>query len=261
MAAQEIRFDDGAAYERMMGGWSRLAGEVFLDWLAPGPGLRWLDVGCGNGAFTELVAERCSPAWIDGVDPSPGQLDYARERLAGRAAGFHRGDAMTLPLAGRDFDVSVMALVIFFVPEPARGVAEMVRLTRPGGWVAAYAWDILGGGFTQEPIQAEMRAVGVNPPVPPRAEAARLEALRSLWTEAGLEAVETRVIPVSRTFPDFEEFWGSSLAGASGQLVATMAPAAVAELESRVRARLQIDGEGRVTCSARANAVKGRVAR
>ena len=66
MAEQQIRYDDGAAYERMMGVWSRLAGETFLDWLAPRSGLRWIDVGCGNGAFTELLVERCTPAEVRG---------------------------------------------------------------------------------------------------------------------------------------------------------------------------------------------------
>ena len=47
MAEPQIRFDDGAGYERMMGKWSRLAGEVFLDWLKPASGLRWIDGGCG----------------------------------------------------------------------------------------------------------------------------------------------------------------------------------------------------------------------
>lgn len=66
----QIRFDDGAAYERYMGEWSRLAGETFLDWLAPQTGLRWLDVGCGNGAFTEMLVGRCAPLSVHGVDPS-----------------------------------------------------------------------------------------------------------------------------------------------------------------------------------------------
>jgi len=57
-----LRFDDGAAYEQMMGVWSRLVGEVFLDWLKPAQGLRWIDVGCGNGAFTELIVSRCAPS-------------------------------------------------------------------------------------------------------------------------------------------------------------------------------------------------------
>ena len=64
MAEQAIRFDDGAAYERMMGIWSRLAGEIFLDWLAPRKGLKWVDVGCGNGAFTELIVARNAPVKV-----------------------------------------------------------------------------------------------------------------------------------------------------------------------------------------------------
>src|SRR5215212_7901343 len=88
MTTEPIRFNDGAAYERYMGTWSQLAGDTFLDWLAPQPGLRWLDVGCGNGAFTEMLVERCAPVLVEGIDPSEGQLAYARTRLGARAAQF-----------------------------------------------------------------------------------------------------------------------------------------------------------------------------
>ena len=74
MAEQQIRFDDGASYERMMGVWSRLVGDIFIDWLAPRAGLRWIDIGCGNGAFTELLVNRCGPAEVHGIDPSEGFL-------------------------------------------------------------------------------------------------------------------------------------------------------------------------------------------
>ena len=127
----QIRYDDGAGYERYMGSWSRLAGEVFLDWLAPRPGLRWIDIGCGNGAFTELLVQRCAPAEVQGIDPSEAQLAFARARPAARGAAFHQGDAMALPFPQDRFDAAVMALVIFFVPDPARGVAEMVRVVCP----------------------------------------------------------------------------------------------------------------------------------
>src|SRR5215471_5926931 len=119
MAEQQIRYEDGAAYERQMGAWSRLAGDVFLDWLQPPSGLHWIDVGCGNGAFTELLIERCAPASIDGVDPSEDQLAFARTQPAGKRARYHKGDAMALPFASGAFDAAVMALVIFFVADPA----------------------------------------------------------------------------------------------------------------------------------------------
>lgn len=119
MDEHKIKFEDGAAYERMMGGWSRIAGITFLDWVAPGKGLRWIDVGCGNGAFTQLITERCAPAEVDGVDPSDGQISFARTRSPN--ARFKQGDAMALPFGDKSFDIATMALVIFFVPEPSKG--------------------------------------------------------------------------------------------------------------------------------------------
>src|SRR5215471_15007179 len=106
MAELQIRFDDGAAYERMMGVWSRLAGEIFLDWLAPAGGLRWLDVGCGSGAFTELLSQRCAPAALDGIDPAEAQLAFARNRPGMSAVRFRQGDAMALPFAENSFDAA-----------------------------------------------------------------------------------------------------------------------------------------------------------
>ena len=83
MADDTIRFDDGASYEILMGRWSVLVGARFLEWIGVPDGARWLDIGCGNGAFTELVVGHCRPAEVRAFDPSPGQLDYARKRLAG----------------------------------------------------------------------------------------------------------------------------------------------------------------------------------
>lgn len=260
MTEPQIRFEDGAGYERMMGVWSRSAGQIFLDWLAPKADLTWVDVGCGNGAFTELLVERCAPAAIEGIDPSEAQLAFAQQRPAARLAKFRHGDAMALPFADRTFDAAVMALVIFFVPEPAKGVAEMVRVTRPGGSISAYAWDALGGGLPFEPIQVEMRAMGMTPLMPPRPEASGLQAIRALWEGAGLVEVETREISVTRTYADFDEFWTINLESANlASLLKTKPAADVARLKERLRARLPGDASGHITCVARANAVKGLV--
>ncbi|HJS62375.1 MAG TPA: methyltransferase domain-containing protein [Pseudolabrys sp.] len=260
MREPQIRFDDGAAYERMMGVWSQLAGKQFLDWLAPAVGQRWIDVGCGNGAFTELIVQRYGPTSVDGVDPSEGQLAFARTRSTSQVARFKLGDAMALPYADKSFDVAVMALVIFFVPDPAEGVAEMVRVVRPGGSVAAYAWDMRGGGFPWEPVQAELRALGQKIVYPPSVDASRIDAMRMLWASAGIIDVQTREITVQRTFDDFDEFASIGLTTPSiGPIVRAMPPDDVDKLKARLRDRLSVDVNGRITYSARANAVKGRV--
>jgi SAM-dependent methyltransferase len=185
MVSNRIRFDDGAAYEQYMGKWSQLAGETFLDWLAPKSGLRWLDVGCGNGAFTEMLVERCAPISVQGIDPSEAQLAFARTRPASRVAQFRQGDAAAQPFLDDSFDAAVMPLVIF---------------------------------------------------------------------------IETREIAAQRTFADFDDYWTTILMGPSvGPNLAAMASEAIALLKARMRARLPIDATGRITYSARANAVKGRV--
>lgn len=260
MVEQTIRFDDGAAYEQMMGTWSRIAGETFLDWLAPLPGLRWIDVGCGNGAFTEVLVARCAPVEVQGIDPSEGQLAFARTRPASLVAEFLQGDAMALSFPDDRFDAAVMALVLVFVPDPAKGIAEMVRVVRPGGTVATYMWDMLGGGFPLDPIHEEVRAMGLALARPPRMEASRMESLRDLWTGAGLAEVETREITVQRSFENFDHFWTVSLKSpALGSVVATMASTDREALKDRIHRTVAANADGRIICATRAHAVKGRL--
>lgn len=260
MSSNEIKFDNGAAYERYMGYWSQLVGKTFLDWLAEKPSLRWLDVGCGNGAFTELIVDCCHPASVHGVDPSEEQLIFARERPATKLAHFSSGDAMALQFPEHTFNVAVMPLVIFFVPEPLTGIKEMKRVTCPGGSVAAYAWDMYGGGFPYDALQAEMRNLGVLVPSPPSPEASKIETMRELWAAAGLEAIETREIVVQRTFISFDDYLSTVMGGPSvAAKLAAMSAEDIARLTTALRNRLPIDSNGHITYSARANAVKGRV--
>lgn len=255
-----MRFDDGAGYERYMGKWSQLVGHEFLQWLAPKSRLRWLDVGCGNGAFTEMLIERCAPAAVHGVDPAEGQIAFARSRPASRMATFQLGDAMALPFPDHSFDAAVMPLVLFFVPKPPQGVAEMVRVVCAGGLVTAYSWDMIGGGFPYQSLQAQMREMNAIVKVAPSPDSSRLNVLRELWLGAGLQAVETHEITVQRTYEDFEDYWNTILKGPSVRPgLSAMTSENLAKLKFQMRVRLPPDANGCITCSARANAIKGRV--
>jgi SAM-dependent methyltransferase len=260
MGTQPIRFDDGEAYERLMGIWSDIVGQVFLDWLSPAPGQRWADIGCGSGAFTKLILSRCAPAKVDGIDPSDSQLAYARVRPGVQDAIFHQGDAMALPFPDASFDIAVMALVIHFVPDPAKGVAEMVRVVRPGGWVTAYVWDDESGGSPTEPLQTAIVLEGGSDVKPPSTAASYMDRLLGLWTGAELRNVDSRVIRVQRTFDDFESFWfATSGTGRPRASLASLGSAATERVKARVRAALPPDAAGRITYAAQANAVRGRV--
>jgi ubiquinone/menaquinone biosynthesis C-methylase UbiE len=262
VTAEQIRFVDGAAYERYMGVWSQRVADAFLEWLAPEPGLRWLDVGCGSGAFTEMLVHRCAPASVDGIDPSEEQLAFARARSALWLAQFHRGDAMALPFPSLAFDAAIMPLVIFFVSDPAKGISEMARVVGPGGLVTAYAWDMPGGGFPYRALFEVLRNQGVVVPSAPSPDASSMDAMRALWTGAGLVALETRVITVQRTFTSFDDYWTTVLGSASvARTLAAMSPGELAPIKARMKVVLPADADGTITYSATANAIAGRVRR
>jgi ubiquinone/menaquinone biosynthesis C-methylase UbiE len=197
---------------------------VFLDWLDAPINARWIDIGCGTGAFTEEVLRRGSPAEIIGVDPSEEQLAFARSRIDSRRAEFRLGDAQALPFSDNDFDVAVMALVIHFVPDPGKAVAEMGRILRKGGLGAAYVWDYAAGGSPTAPLVSALKNLGVEPPRPPSANVASGPAVHELWRSAGFADIETRLIPVTVSFDSLDEFWTSITApvGPVGKTIAEM---------------------------------------
>ena len=260
MSAGTITFNDGKAYERMMGRWSRLVGAQFVDWLGAPKGLRWVDVGCGNGAFTEVLIERAAPAAVTGIAPSDGQIAYARTRPGTAMAQFQTGDAQALPFADAGFDAASMALVIVFLDNPVKAAAEMARVVRPGGLVASYMWEF-PDGFPLRPLGKAIKSLGLDPAAPPNMAAANLENLRSYWAQAGLEAIDTRVIRIEVAYADFDDFWQSTTApvGGAGKALAELSPEMREKLKARLREQLPIAADGRISYEAYANAVKGRV--
>jgi ubiquinone/menaquinone biosynthesis C-methylase UbiE len=139
-----VVWEVGDAYEQYVGRWSRLVARDFLGWLDRAAGLRWLDVGCGTGALSASLLAAAAPAAVTGIDPSAGFLELARSQLGDPRVRFEQGDAQALPLVDGAVDAAVSGLVLNFVPDPARAVAEMRRAVRPGGTVALYVWDYAG---------------------------------------------------------------------------------------------------------------------
>lgn len=251
-------FDDGAAYELMIGRWSALVAQPFLEWLELPHGLAWLDDGCGDGSFTRPLVLHQRPASVIGVDPAPAQLSFARQRLASATVRFMEGDAQALPLPDASVDAAVMALVLFFLADPPLGVRELVRVVKVGGTIAAYHWDLAGGGFPLQPILDAIHAEGYRSHPPPSAWTAALQASEHLWQDAGLSDVKTRQFEVSRAFESFDDYWRTAQGSPRlRELFATLSSTTVQRLRACARERLGGAGDRPLVLKARANAVKG----
>ena len=194
MAEARPTFDDGAAYDEFMGRWSRAVGAVFLDWLAAPRKAAWLDVGCGTGAFTTLIVKTCKPARVAAVDPGAAQIEFARRQPVAKRADFRVADAQTLPFSDGTFDVVASALVINFIPDRARAVAQMRRVTRPYGTVGGYVWDFAGDRSPSWPFNRALSGLGIAPPQLPGTPDSTLEGLQVLFAGVGFDDIATRAI-------------------------------------------------------------------
>lgn len=134
----------GERYEPYVGRWSRLVAKELLRRLVLPPGREWLDVGCGTGALTATILEEAAPRAIKAIDALSGYIEYARAQVADPRVSFEVADAQSLPIESASRDAVVSGLVLNFLPQPQRAVAEMTRVLRPGGVCAAYVWDYAG---------------------------------------------------------------------------------------------------------------------
>jgi SAM-dependent methyltransferase len=256
------RWSGSAAYESYVGRWSRLVAEQFVPRLGVPPGRRWLDVGCGTGALTGTLLGAADPGQVLGVDTSAAYLALARDRVGDRA-GFAVADARRLPLPDATVDAVVSGLAVNFVPEPARAVAEFVRVTRPGGLVAAYVWDYADGMTMMRlcwDALAELDSAAVDLDEARRFPLCRPEPLADAWLRAGLARVEVAAVEVPTVFADFADYWQPFLGG-QGALpgyLASRSPHLLVALRETLRSRLPVAPDGTIALTARAWAVHGR---
>lgn len=253
-------WSSGDAYDPYVGRWSRLLAPRFLAWAGVRAPRDALDVGCGTGALSDALFA-AGAARVEGIDRSPEHVASAASRLP--QARFRVGDAQKLDFADASFDAVVSGLVLNFVPDAARAAAEMRRVARPGGVVAAYVWDYEGRMEMMRQLwdaaayldpKAREHDEGLRSPL------CRPDALRALWENAGLRDVDVAPLDQPTPFRDFDDYWRPFLAGhapAPAYVMGLPEPQRV-RLRELLRARLPIQPDGSIPLVARAWAVKGR---
>ncbi|HZR24972.1 MAG TPA: methyltransferase domain-containing protein [Vicinamibacterales bacterium] len=263
MADTPFAFDDAGAYHRYMGRWSQAIGEKFLAWLNPSARLDWLEVGCGSGAFTQLIVEQARPASVIGIDPSSAQVEHAARTVTAPQAQFRIGSATELPFDAGTFDIVVSALVIHFIGDRPLAFREMLRVAKPGAMVCGYTWrkspTIVDAPYG--PLARAIVEVAGDVKTSPAVPEALPEGVRATLAAQGFEGIDTATIDVSQTFRDFEDYWISQTA-TFPHPVAKSAMALNDRDRERVRgilrATLPAAADGSITYASRASAFKAR---
>jgi SAM-dependent methyltransferase len=217
-------FQNADAYEQVMGRWSRRD--------------RVLDVGCGTGSLTFTLPEIARVGGVVGVDLTEPFVEFARARNTDSRISFEPADARALPFEDNSFDRAFSMLVLQFIPNAARAVAEMRRVVRPGGTVTAAVWDSYGG---QPHIRMIWDIAAVLDPAMDRHHLFRPltapDEMATLWRELGFLDVEQTSLLIRMDFSCFDDYWSPFTKGEGppGQLVAGLSASARATLTEQVR--------------------------
>jgi SAM-dependent methyltransferase len=237
------------AYARFMGRYSEPLAMEFSSWLGLRDGQRVLDVGCGPGALTRQLVARAGLAAVSAIDPSASFVTAIRATIPG--IDVQRATAEELPFADNEFDVAVAQLVVHFMTDPVAGLAEMARVTRPDGRVAACVWDHAGG---TGPLSVFWRAVtSIDPDATDESglAGAREGHLAELFGRAGLRQIETTLLTVRVGYTGFDQWWEPLTLGVgpAGGYVARLGPQERANLAAQCE-KLLPPGPFDITASA-----------
>jgi SAM-dependent methyltransferase len=258
-------FADSNPYERFMGRWSRRLAAPFVKFVSIGDTDSVLDVGCGVGSLALTIADAFPATRVTGVDPSAMFVRHAQTLARHEQLRFQVGDAQALEFPDATFDAVLSQLVLNFVPDRERALREMMRVTKPGGVVAAAVWDY-GDGMRMLRVFWD-EAVALDPPLAARDERrmplCNRGELAAWWRANGLHQVEDQPIVIDLSFSSFDDYWSPFLGGQgpAGAYVASLSDQRRATLEAKLRDRLfSSRKDGPFVLQARAWAVKGTVA-
>jgi ubiquinone/menaquinone biosynthesis C-methylase UbiE len=262
--AEAKMFAASAAYERFMGRWSRLLAPVYISFAQIESGDRVLDVGAGTGSLASALEATPGVKEVVGVDPSEGLIAYARQNAKAGRARFEVGDAQALKFDDASFDKTMSLLVMNFVPDHDKAIAEMRRVTRPGGGVSACVWDYSEAMQMLRYFWDE--AVALDPAADKKDERhmklSREGQLGEAWKKAGLKNVQEKALVIEQSYTSFDDYWEPFLKGAgpAGAYAVALPEEQSQQLESRLRQRLLAGrDDGPFVLKARAWAVRGEV--
>lgn len=262
--AEAKMFSASAGYERFMGRWSRLLAPELVTFAGVKDGDRVLDVGAGTGSLGSTVEARMPSSRIVGIDPSAGFIAYAQKNARSDRARYEVGDAQALKFKDASFDSTLALLVMNFVPDHEKAIAEMRRVTRPQGIVSACVWDYNEGMQSLRFFWDE--AVALDPAVEPKDERhmklSRQGQLADLWRKAGLVNVQEKPLTIDQAFSSFDDYWGpfTKGAGPGGAFVVSLTEDRRRQLEAHLRKRVLGDRrDGGFTLKARAWCVRGEI--
>jgi SAM-dependent methyltransferase len=241
-------FGNAEAYERFMGRWSRLVAPRLVDFSDLPEGGRVLDVGSGTGALAFAIAERKVGVRVLGIDPSEEYAAYATRRNPfPDRTGFEVGDAQRMRFSDASFDAALSLLVFNFIPDPGKALAELRRVTRPGGALSAAVWDYGAGMrmlrmFWDAAVSTDAGAAKLDEKHMPLC---RPGELSDLWRQGGLEKVREQPIDISMRFESFADYWDPFLLGQgpAGSYVSRLDQDKLQALRSEVSRRLSLSSE------------------
>ena len=228
---------DADAYEKLMGRFSRQLAKGFMAFTGVASGERIIDVGCGTGSLSFALAAQGDHAEIIGIDVSAPYVEYAQSKNTFPRTRFEVADATKLPFPAGVFDRAASQLVLMFLPDPSLALMEMRRVVRPGGQIAACAWDLYGGMPHMRMLWDAASALGIVRDASLFRPLNTEGEMGAMWRQAGLIDVVEDTITTRFEFADFDDYWTPFLSGDGphGKMVVGLSEEQRAVLEKQVR--------------------------
>lgn len=261
MTNTKEQWDNTQGYDLYVGRWSKLISQDFVEWLNPKANLKWLEIGCGTGALTSIIVDKCSPAYLLAVDKSDSYLAKAKESIDSKNVSFSNVDLNTYPL-NEEFNHITSGLVLNFIPQIRELLLHLLNNLKSGGQLSAFVWDY-GGHYqpmrhfweaAKEVSQdAEKFDAGVKFDICTKGK------LIQLFESLNLKEVQFTTMERIATFRNFDDYWLpiASAQGSVTEYISTLTESEKDSLKGCVKRRLPIAFNGEIKLIISALAVSG----